>query len=96
MILPARAVYYGVDSTRSASDARAGALPVMLKKRARWMTVHLPAWAVTTQLKYMGMPRLKKVHFKIEVVPPTVINRPRNDRLFLLGFVGGEVEIIQS
>ena len=46
--------------------------------------------------KNNGMPRLKKVHFKIEVVPPTVINRPRNDRLFLLGFVGGEVEIIQS
>ena len=42
----------------------------------------------------MGMPRLKKVHFKIEVIPPTVINRPRNDRVFLLGFVGGEVEII--
>ena len=31
-----------------------------------------------------------------EVIPPTVINRPRNDRVFLLGFVGGEVEIIQS
>ena len=46
--------------------------------------------------KINGHATAKKVHFKIEVIPPTVINRPRNDRVFLLGFVGGEVKIIQS
>ena len=41
----------------------------------------------------MGMPRLKKVHFKIEVIPPMVINLAT---IVYSYFVGGEVEIIQS